>query len=240
MLRFRHSGKLGDVIYALPAIKSCRRGILYLNCPGSYGFFEHHARQLIPLLQAQQYIHEVKVWEGEPFDHDLDEFRNFDPATTNLADCHLKVLGLSPAWRDKAWLIVDGFLPELSHTVTIARTVRHRGISGFWPEVFRQVEGRAIFVGSESEHEAFVSEVGPIRRYETPDLLHLARAIGSSRLFIGNQSCAYAMAEGLKHPAILEVRPGIENCLFQRSDCLPVCTEQDLGEIDRFVQTIRA
>jgi hypothetical protein len=42
--------------------------------------------------------------------------------------------------------------------------------------------------------------------------------IAGSRLFVGNQSCPAAIAEGLKRPMILEVYPALPNCCFERPD----------------------
>jgi ADP-heptose:LPS heptosyltransferase len=42
---------------------------------------------------------------------------------------------------------------------------------------------------------------------ECSDFLQLARVVKSARLFIGNQSFPYALAEALKVPRILEVCP---------------------------------
>jgi hypothetical protein len=66
------------------------------------------------------------------------------------------------------------------------------------------------------EHEAFTKTVGPIEHYPTADYLELARVIAGCSLFIGNQSCPYAMAEGLKKNAILESFYHAPDCQFSR------------------------
>jgi ADP-heptose:LPS heptosyltransferase len=50
----------------------------------------------------------------------------------------------------------------------------------------------------------------------TADLLSVARIIAECDLFVGNQSCAAAIAEGLKRRMILEVYPPQANCCFDR------------------------
>jgi hypothetical protein len=52
----------------------------------------------------------------------------------------------------------------------------------------------------------------------TTDLVDLASLIIGSELFIGNQSCAFAIAEGFKHPLILEVSPKQPDCIFVREN----------------------
>jgi hypothetical protein len=50
----------------------------------------------------------------------------------------------------------------------------------------------------------------------TKNLLDVARLIAGSELFIGNQSSAGAVAEGLKHRSIQEVSLAIPDCIFKR------------------------
>jgi hypothetical protein len=55
-----------------------------------------------------------------------------------------------------------------------------------------------------------------VARIPTSTLLQIARVIAGSRLFVGNQSCPAAIAEGLKHSMILEVYRDLPNCCFER------------------------
>lgn len=74
----------------------------------------------------------------------------------------------------------------------------------------------AGFVGTAAEHQDFCRSVGPVPWIATADFLDLARVIAGSELFVGNQSCPSALAEGLKHTMILEVYPPLPNCGFAR------------------------
>ncbi len=80
-------------------------------------------------------------------------------------------------------------------------------------DAYHRVAG---FVGTTAEHEDFCRSVGPVPLLLTSSLLDLARVIAGSRLFVGNQSCPAAIAEGLKHALILEVYPPLPNCCFER------------------------
>jgi len=68
------------------------------------------------------------------------------------------------------------------------------------------------------EGSGLVSSVGDVRYVETDTLLQAAEIIRGSECFVGNQSCLYALAEGMKHRALLEVWPGNPNCLFERDN----------------------
>jgi hypothetical protein len=75
-----------------------------------------------------------------------------------------------------------------------------------------------LFVGSPEEHQAFEQSFGSVAYQETESLLQVAELIAESSLFIGNQSCAYAIAEGLKHPRIQETSLEMPDCVFPASE----------------------
>ncbi|MGV3614777.1 MAG: glycosyltransferase [Fimbriimonas sp.] len=229
---FLHSGKLGDLIYSLPAIRHFGGGTLYIRPEAVPGFTEANVRSAIPLLEALPYIASARQWSGEPFQHNLDGFREMNPGGTNLVECHLRALGVHGVDHASPWLSVAGATD--GPPVVVARSLQRRGEPHFWPTAYRAIRSEAGFVGTAEEHRAFVREVGPIPYLPTDDLLALAGVIAGARLFVGNQSCAYAICEGLKKPAIQEVDPEAPNCLFDRPDVLAVRTLDDVLEIEAF------
>ena len=85
---FLHSGSIGDVWASLPAIRECyrktgKKAILYLekDCPAFYYDGATHPTRdasnemvmlnekmigmMMPLLKAQEFIEDAKLWEGE-------------------------------------------------------------------------------------------------------------------------------------------------------------------------------
>jgi hypothetical protein len=76
----------------------------------------------------------------------------------------------------------------------------------------------SCFIGLQEEHLAFVEAFGEVPYLPTADLLEAARVIRGSRLFIGNQSCCFAICEGMKHPAVLEVWRSYPNCCIERDN----------------------
>ena len=52
----------------------------------------------------------------------------------------------------------------------------------------------------------------------TKNFLEVAQLIAGSKLFIGNQSAPYAVAEGLKHNSILEVTLPSPDCIYERDN----------------------
>lgn len=96
------------------------------------------------------------------------------------------------------------------------RSSRYHNAQFPWKAIVEKYGQYALFVGLRKEWEAFCKEFGPVGYHPTADFLELARLIKGSRLFVGNQSAPYAIAEGLKHPAILESCPSCQDCQFNR------------------------
>ena len=220
---------MGDIIYALPAIKAVGPGALYLS-PG-LAFGSEQIDFMLPLLCEQPYLAKVALHRGEAVEVDLDAFRRQDVEHTNLADCHLALLGLDKSWRDEPWLHVTP-VPLSAGTVLFSRSMHHTGIDGFWEECARVFAGRSLFVGVPAEHEYFGAHYGDIPYLSVANLLELARLIAGCSFFVGNQSCPYALAEGLKRPAILQEFPASPNCNFGRESAFTVREQQDITMIN--------
>ena len=61
-----------------------------------------------------------------------------------------------------------------------------------------------LFIGIESEYEDMKKSIPELKWHKTNTFLELTQAIAGCKLFIGNQSFPYSLAEGLKCPRILE------------------------------------
>jgi hypothetical protein len=218
MAWFSHSGDLGDIVYSLPAIRAAGGGTLYLfhNPQKPCTRMTRERADLIrPLLLAQDYIDDVIFWEAaNAKDHPLNQFRDNMGGHT-IADGHLLALGnRNLLERNRAWLRVDD--PREDFSVVFNRTSRYQNPDFPWKRVWEQYGSEAAFLGLRREYEDFCKQIGEVAYLETADLLQAARVIAGSRLFVGNQSCPYAIAEGLKVNAILEVSNHYPNCCFPR------------------------
>lgn len=217
---FSHSGDLGDIIYALPAIRAAGGGILYLfDAPGksAHGMSAEKVARIRPLLMRQPYIHDV-VFRPDAPDHDLNGFRDHH-GVGNLADMHLSTLELS--WRERAtrWLEVDYEITE--YPIIFSRSPRYHNERFPWQRIRDTYARRAAFIGHPTEYGVFCQEFGDVPYARADNLLEVARIIAGCRLFIGNQSCPEAIAQGLKKRVILEVCPYYSHgSHFQRFGCL--------------------
>ena len=229
MPTFKHSGDLGDIIFALPAIRALGGGILYLdpnagaNEPAVKASIGKPTRlkqesidNLRPLLLAQPYIEDVRNWLGEAVNHNLDLFRQH-LRFNNLADSHLAAFNLPLTERDKPWITVPEPIKIPNKTIVIARSLRQQGNHQFWESAVPQIRDRCVFVGLPLEHQVFeyVFEE-KIEHYPTPDLLTLARVIAGADQFIGNSSFPHTLAEAMKKELILEVNRVICTVVFNR------------------------
>jgi len=195
---------------------------------------EAKVQSLRSLLIKQDYIEDVRWLKPEDHvDVNLNDFRaayfrdfkKLDfPKERNLCEWILRTHGCDPDEQNKQWLNVEPnrIAPVIVNRTGAGRRAHHvyRNRQFPWREIVEKYGDDIAFVGTSAEYADFCMRFGDVYFAATPDLLAVARAIAGAELFIGNQSCAYAIAEGLKKPAILEVCPWLPNCLFHRSDVI--------------------
>lgn len=212
------AGDFGDVIHCMAVLKAVAEKtgpvkMVYANrgeCKG----IEERIDVIKPLIEAQPYIAEVEKWEGCPVHWQSNGFRfSTYSRTKSLAQAHLDhyltIQGLpsiKPDFR-QPWIIDPDQLGPQYDTIIINRSSRYPNYLFPWREIVNKFGARIKFIGLQSEHDAFCAEFGNVGYFPTPTLLDAADTIAGSSLFIGNQSSCFALAEGMKHPRILEVCP---------------------------------
>jgi len=233
---YKHSGDLGDIIFSLPTIRAQGAGVLYLDPKGGeeeelvrWGNGTHTHTKLTEksiesikeLLEFQDYIKEVRLWDGEVVDFNLDKFRHHNKYN-NLADAHLAAFAVSFEERDKAWLKVPSMIADdESRDVIIARSCRYHGNYTFWETFDRDMIEKATYLGFEKEFEYFkytYPHFEGVPRREVQSVLEMAQVIAGADLFIGNQGLPHALAEALKKPLINEVFRPYPAAVFHRED----------------------
>lgn len=214
---FGHSGDFGDIVYVLPLIQSQGGGYLWLyNRP----FTQNISKRfdvIAPLLMAQPYIKAVAVSSGKDVEFDLSTFRSsYKPHRTlleNQCDHALAKYGLPKVEGDKPWLTAKKN-PATKGQVVIARSPRYNTDDFPWKMIVEHYGDACVFIGLKEEYETFVEKFGKIDYLKTDTMLDVAEAIAGSDLFVGNQSSPYSVAEGLKHPRILEVSEKFPDCIY--------------------------
>jgi SAM-dependent methyltransferase len=214
----KHSGARGDIIYSLPTIAGLGGGELYLVCEsGAYvetPMSKQELKWMRELLVGQCGITDVDEWDGEPVAHNLDRFRHIERRSDgSLALSHSNAFKIDVDFS-LPWLDRSKFEPLHIADIVVNRTSRYEGPLR-WQEL-KGFESRTVFVGFDDEWEAFKKFTGlnvPIHRPQS--YVEICRVLLGSKLFIGNQSFVYSLAEALKVNRVQEACLRCPNCLPQ-------------------------
>ena len=218
-LSFLHSGHLGDIIYALPTIKELSKNhvcnfYIQINKPMELHYPKHPSGDFyldrritelfIPLLEKQNYLNKVEIFSNQTIDVDLDLFRKMP----------INIQFYSPRWffqltgtqvnLEKPCLDVQPH-KKIVNKVVILRTFRAR--SHFINYKFLKSYNDLVFVGLRDEFDDLKKQVPNLQFYDCKNFLEMAEIIKASKMFIGNQSPGYGIAESLKIPRLLEANP---------------------------------
>lgn len=222
---FKHSGNLGDVIYALPTIQHASQGqastlYLHLNQPSVYTFDhplggvmlnEKILEMFVPLFEAQPYISHVKPYAGEEIDADFDLMRKL-PIPLDRGDIARWYAYIFNVYPDLAQPCLH-VSPDTSYAdcMVLARSQRYNN-----PHIdysFLKQYKNLVFVGVEQEYALMKAVIPHLAYTPVKDFLALARLIKGAKLFIGNQSFPFAIAEALKVPRLLEAYHACPNVI---------------------------
>ncbi|MEJ7610689.1 MAG: hypothetical protein WKF88_05855 [Ferruginibacter sp.] len=222
---FMHSGNSGDIMYSLPAVfKLAGEGKvkLYLNIGRQVSYENYHplgnvtlnlkmAEMLIPLLLHQPQIESCSIYNKEHMDYDLDLFRDYSFLIDrgSMSRWYFHVYAIS-APLYKPWLKAPE-IRGLEDAIVIARSHRYR--NPFIDYSFLSKYSRLIFIGVKEEYDDMKKTLPLLEWRPVQDFLEMATIINSSRLFIGNQSFPFSIAESLKVNRLLEIYFRIPNVI---------------------------
>jgi hypothetical protein len=230
---FKHSGNLGDIIYALPTIKALGGGVLYIAsgvysprisaaAPHPFPLSTNIVDQMTAFLKSQFYLKDVRPYGGEIIDYDLDIFREYvvsDRALwkVHLADWHLKSFHVQFDLC-RPWLF--DIAPRYVHDIVVTYSVKNESRDGsFNWRVLEDYVDKCVFLGFENEYYEFKKHTGlEINCHEAENITEFARVIRGSKLLISNQSFGFALTEAMKHPRVLDVLRLRSNALPQSSN----------------------
>ena len=220
-LSFLHYGHLGDVVNSLPVIKELSKTHkcnFYIQAKkplesnarhykrfGDYVFLtDANVDMLLPLFMNQPYIHKVDKYRNQEIDIDLNLIREM-PIDFGIDS----VRWYSQLTGIHTDLSVPYIFAEphdvIKNKVTIMRNVRRKNY--FTNYKFLKKYENLLFIGLNDEYENLKKEVPNLEFYDCKDFLEMAQIIKSSKLFLGNLSFGYTIAEGLKIPRLLESVP---------------------------------
>lgn len=217
-----------------------QKGHLYQGADHPYGgsmMNEYAFEMLKPLIEAQPYVQSFNKWQGEKVMVDMDNLRQVKmhmPYGNIVTWLPMVFAEMRPEYW-KPWIDinrgrdpgmvdwtkftfdvkVNKLRAHVSDKILINRTSRYHGA---WIDYFhlKKYEGKMMFVGMEDEYKTFKADWNlDLPLLEVKDFYELAVAISSCKLFIGNQSMCFAIAEAMKTPRLLEIcdfAPNVQPC----------------------------
>ncbi len=224
-INFLHSSNCGDLIYTLPAMRKAYRThglkirlLLGLDKIGHYYegavhplgnkmFTKYSFDMMVSLLERLEFISSVEVWEGQcKIDYNIDEIRDH---TTALGMPHTEIrqwaMLLFPELAcdiSEPWLPSNRLGGEDFVVVNLTQRYRNKNITY---NFLQESAANVVFIGILEEYNLFLKQCRKAQYVKTKDYLEIAGIINASKLFIGNQSSCFAVAEGMGHPRLLEV-----------------------------------
>lgn len=252
LLRVKHSGRLGDIVYSLMVIKQYA---INHDLRVTYALWDN------PALKNQ-------VDEGHMYPGGVDEnCFEFIKVFMDLHGCDVvwydgqkpaldldlvKFMGQSiclPYSDIRKWYTFAfpelnvhntyyvnhmAITPEKLNMVLVNRTKRWQNIHIDYTAL-KNFPLEVCFMGADDEYEEFLTQVPEASRYEPANLAEAMFQIGRCKMFIGNQSLFYAVAELIQAPRMLEVCPYAPNVISYGANANDFCTQQGfeyyLGQI---------
>jgi hypothetical protein len=217
-ISFLHYGHLGDIVNSLPVLKELSKnknchlyiqknkkipkhvtskdhpfGEVYLN--------ENSIYKILPLLKNQTFLKKVEIYNNQKIDIDLNFFREL-PINFNIDSVrwYFQLTGCFPD-LSKSYLNVPNH-HKFKNYIVIMRSLRRQ--NKFIDYSFLSSYEKKVFVGLKNEFKDLKSKISNLEYYDSQDFLELASIIKNSKIFIGNLSFGYAMAEAIKVPRLLE------------------------------------
>lgn len=231
-ITYLHNGTIGDVWASIPAMKQQyeaegNKAILFL-VNGQVGTFykgathptrnkdgkmvmlnEQVINMMIPLLKQQEFIQDVRIWNGEPVQVDLNLIRERFINMPNgcISRWYFYVFPDLACDLSKIWLTVPDSGKDLAkEKIIITRTERYTNTETDY-SFLKNYQKDILFCGTQLEYEIFKHRFGllDIGRLVINDFLELAQALKQCKFHLSNQTQAFQLSQGLKIPRIVEL-----------------------------------
>lgn len=235
---FSHSGKVGDLIYALPfalayvRMYNIKRTAFNLNVlPGRRLYTRESAEALAALLRSQHWVD--AVWFDRPEEATVNlDAGNHTWVRHNSGDLarRFALLGREfpePIDFTAPWLFGIEPDPRAKGRIVLFRSLRYRNDRLNYLSLLRWRD-RLLFLGSPEEYDEFASRTFQCDYLPTGDFFEAARLIRGAALTIGNQTGLFAIAEALKVSRLLEISPTCPNVIMQGGWNRDLLSEEDL------------
>tara|TARA_X000001036_G_C20518615_1_gene741193 strand:+ start:49 stop:927 length:879 start_codon:yes stop_codon:yes gene_type:complete len=218
-INFLHSGHLGDIINSLPFIKEIakkKRCNLLINLnkrintdkinnlhPSKGVFLKKNSyEKLLPLLKVQPFLNKIDIYKNQNIDINLDLFRDL-PINFNIDSVrwYLHITGINSN-LNSPYLLKINKNKKFKNCIVFMRSLRRQNKHIKFK--FLNKYKNLIFIGLYNEYLDLKKQIKDLKFYNCKNFLEMAEIINASRLFIGNLSFGYTLAEGLKKPRLVE------------------------------------
>lgn len=256
VLKLKHSMPAGDLLSILPGLRRVyedtgkkwiiyqRVNLEYGDLYGAYLGAKYSIKNdndtpvtmnravfeaLKPLLLHQDYIEDFKEWDGDDVDYDFDLLRQVDTTMPygNINRWPTYIWPEMACDLSEPWLENYIAKEHIKNRILVNRTERYNNMLISY-NFLKKYEDNVSFIGLPEEQEKFNKDFGlNTQRVDSSDFYKIETALRYSKLFIGNQSVIFQVAEGLKTPRLLECckqmpnvigsGPGFYDFLNQRS-----------------------
>lgn len=244
-VHFRHSGLIGDIIYAIPAMQVLAAGKeihlhLLINQKSLYkkGMQHYNKNKILteksvewlsPLLLTQPGFKCCDIYTNQQIDYDLDVFRKypFDYNTGHICRWYFLTYGITKDLSEP-WLFVQAD-NAFQNEIIISRSFRYRapGISYDFLAKYPAI----TFLGLPDEYEDMKKSIPQLKYKAVKDFLEFAQIIAGCRFFIGNQSFPFALAEAIKVKRALEVCFECPNVIPEGKNAYDFCYQPQFEKI---------
>jgi hypothetical protein len=231
MIKIKHSGNAGDIIYSLNAVRSAsilhdEQVVLFLKLDtpiqlhpsfkhplGGVMLNKYMFDNLKPLLLECDFIYDVLPYTNQKVDYDFDKFREvgFNLGAGDIKKWYLYAYPELQEHYSDSMIYYNNYYP-MDDYVVINRSERYNNGQLDY-SILNRVKLPIYFVGTENEFRLMNTKVRNLEYVMHVDFLELQKFIGNSQLFIGNQSMCYAIAEQCGANRLLEVYYGCPNVI---------------------------
>lgn len=234
------SGELGDIIYAIPTLKKLNVKKIVLNInPPKYKMGRQQADCMKPLLEHCGFDVEItRGYNPIKVDYVMDEYRlELAPYNTPLCYAYSTLFNVQ---IDVEKQFIPPIYGDKAYNVVINSTERYLNPDFDWDKLLSAVKGDILFLGTDDEYYIFTNRHRKLKvdyKY-TRDLVEVVEILSNCNLFIGNQSCIFAIAQGLQIPRIQETCPYVPNCKPAGEFGYSVISRKNLETAKKIIQQI--
>jgi len=216
---FSHTGHIGDIIAFIPIYRALHGDfLLVMDDQGMHPMSGYKYDSLKPLLDDQGIKSSMDA-AGRSIDFDMSGWRECYKDDISLMDSQARYVNLVPR-KDGHMTINEPWIKVIADPLTKGRVIFNRSPRYWnntfpWKDVVKHFGSRALFIGTDYEHEDFCQRFGNVEYYKTPSCLEVAKAIEGSDYYVGNQSSSYWIAAALRKPLLQETFTPAPNSIIK-------------------------